>query len=767
MAPVPLKEHMSPLVAENSDDVDLVDSNRTFYTPQYCEGQNAGIMNSRITNPENLNPGVVSFGYRNSGAEISKIPNSVVTNNVVKDGQTRQELFPGAEVSKGASHGEQSIRNNEQNGLLNKPVNGYHNLFHNPNLPPANIARPKFHVDLFPKVQNSEMLNGRVNGCHDIRETNPSLRETNPESGGPERMLNNIVKQRDAHAFLARFMNGTNHPEIINRLGNVTYGYNGIPVYPGFEMNGFHTNGFTNGLPKNGYQNAFVRQPENQQNSISSENHKNYENDYGNEDISTNSSDHDMRWIEHSMGGVGLALSHGSILIECAKQEVHATTRIKKPNRKEPTRISIVFYQHRLMNAKNHGSEEYRKHVEHKNAQKAALNADDELVQFDAFDLRMLAETAVNYPSPTEQEIVQRNAENYPGGIPAFVNDIADKRAYTFRPVMANKSDGSYPEGATLINGKVDDKINSLLANTKFDSNPGRLPAANQIPGKNAVIPTSSEHAVPAIANHLTSRTIQYPVPQINGINRPHLNGSVLNNHHPSFQYFLSPKHKEYTNLPLSYPTYPFPNTLPLIPLVPPIFPAPTRPPSAIFSPFTPAGRGFYHVLDSQHQSGPPIHEINKTAEQKLSQNTYENPKPLLKSSKNVNMSSHEIKSNSESSCNTNDHSVEALLGRKRTHNRSELQSDHMSENYAVKQRRLDQNGLSHLHSLFTKQPDIHRRVLGLPLHPQLPGGLTKFTHLPFPTKSIFTGTTTYGTDSLVNMAPFAGTLVGGGHYQW
>jgi hypothetical protein len=186
-----------------------------------------------------------------------------------------------------------------------------------------------------------------------------------------------------------------------------------------------------------------------------------------------------------------------------------------------------------------------------------------------------------------------------------------------------------------------------------------------------------------------------------------------------------------------------------------------------MFNPFTHAGRGSYHVPNSQHHTGPPIHEINRTSQYKLSQNTYQNL-PTREPSLNAHQR-HEIKSNSDPKSNTNDYSVEALLGRKRAHSHGEISSNNMTETHPLKQRRLDQNGLSYLSSIFSKQQDIHTRVLGLPLHPDLPVDRTKFGpyDFPYPAKTIFTGTTTYATDSLVNMAPFAGTLVGGGHYQW
>ena len=70
---------------------------------------------------------------------------------------------------------------------------------------------------------------------------------------------------------------------------------------------------------------------------------------------------------DDTVGGLAVALTHGSVMLECAKLESHATTALKEPDRFNPTRIGLVFYQHRGLTYANHGKEEWDRRLQWRN----------------------------------------------------------------------------------------------------------------------------------------------------------------------------------------------------------------------------------------------------------------------------------------------------------------------------------------------------------------------------------------------------------------
>ncbi|XP_043210491.1 DNA N6-methyl adenine demethylase-like [Amphibalanus amphitrite] len=66
-------------------------------------------------------------------------------------------------------------------------------------------------------------------------------------------------------------------------------------------------------------------------------------------------SDCSASFSDRRAGGVAVALTHGSLLLECAVDELHATTALRRPDRRRPSRLSLVFYQHKGLQRRRHG----------------------------------------------------------------------------------------------------------------------------------------------------------------------------------------------------------------------------------------------------------------------------------------------------------------------------------------------------------------------------------------------------------------------------
>lgn len=122
-------------------------------------------------------------------------------------------------------------------------------------------------------------------------------------------------------------------------------------------------------------------------------------------------SDSEHNFLDPCIGGVAIAPTHGSILIECARCELHATTKINNPNRKRPARISLVFYQHKSLNLPKHSYG----HWEAKMAEKAQKE-EEECEKCESDDVSQKKKQVKREPAeaqePSYLSFIQALAEN-------------------------------------------------------------------------------------------------------------------------------------------------------------------------------------------------------------------------------------------------------------------------------------------------------------------------------------------------------------------